>query len=54
MSALFGLRDRTLVYTEVAVAFAVSWKLFMKSKIIAGTTALRSKKVLCIFDGYRF
>ena len=49
MSALFGLRDRTLVYTEVAIAFAVSWKLLMKSEIIAGTTKLRSKKGIMHF-----
>jgi hypothetical protein len=43
------LEDRTLVYTEVAIAFAVSWKLSMKSKIITGTTALRSKKGIMHF-----
>ena len=49
VTAAFG--DSTLVDTDVAIAFAVSWKPFMKSKITARTITQRSKKkVSCIFE----
>ena len=52
-TATFG--DKTLVDTDVAIAFAVSWKPFMKSKITARTITHRSKKkVSCIFEYYGF
>ena len=38
------LGERTLVDTEVAMAFAVSWKPLMKSKITERTITLTSKK----------
>ena len=49
------LGDKTLVETDVAIAFAVSWKPFMKSKMVARTiTQMRRKYVSCIFKDYRF
>src|SRR4030042_6366641 len=45
--------DKTLVDTDEAIAFAVSWKPFMKSKITARTITQRSKKKeSCIFEHY--
>lgn len=50
-----ALGDKTLVDTDVAIAVAVSWKPFMKSKITERTITQRSKKkVSCIFEDYGF
>jgi len=52
-TATFG--DSTLVDTDVAIAFAVSWKPFMKSKISARTmTQMSRKNDSGIFEDYGF
>ncbi len=52
-TATFG--DKTLVDTDVAIAFAVSWKPFIKSKMTARTiTQISKKNVSCIFEDYCF
>jgi hypothetical protein len=50
-TATFG--DRTRVETEVAIAFAVSWKPFIKSKIVARTMTQTSRvRESCILKDY--
>lgn len=45
--------ESTRVETEVAIAFAVSWKPFMKSKMTARTiTARRREKESCMLEDY--
>ena len=51
--AILGVK--TLVETDVAIAFAVSWKPFIKSKITASTiTQINKKNVSCIFEDNNF